>query len=115
MTCSYKARGGAVLTINGEDVYLKYLFLQETCKMQDIIAIRYVAPSIWKNGSICILTRQQQLAAQNGNLKEPMTYNLFFTKKNSAEFEALFQELLRELRMCHNAEGVCRDSWWAWD
>lgn len=115
MTCSYKARGGAVLTINCEDVYLKYLFLQETCKMQDIIAIRYVAPSIRKNGSICILTRQQKLAAQNGNLKEPMTYNSVFTKKNSAEFESLFQELLRELRMCHNAEGVCRDSWWAWE
>lgn len=114
MKCSITARGGAVISIDGNDVYLKCFFLKENCRMWHIIGIRYVAPSVWRNGSVEILTRNQKAEAENAHMKKPLTFNYTFLKKNAAEYEQFYQALLNELRLCHESEGTFSDGWWIW-
>lgn len=114
MKCSYTARFGSIINVDGNNVYLKSDFLQENCTLVDIIAIRYSAPSFWTNGSIQILTKKLLQDAQRLHIKKPPFYIFTFLKNNTAIYEAFYQELIEELRACHGSFGVAHGQWWTW-
>lgn len=78
----YKGFGGNVVTIDGENVFIKQLLVQENCTFNDIKSVDIIYPTMLKNGSIAITTQK-------------LTYQIIFTKKNPEEFKELF-DLINE-------------------
>ncbi|MDD2370865.1 MAG: PH domain-containing protein [Firmicutes bacterium] len=78
----YKGFGGNVVTIDGDNVFIKQLLVKENCTFNDIKSVDIIYPTMLKNGSIAITTQK-------------MTYQIIFTKKNPEEFKELF-DLINE-------------------
>lgn len=73
-----------MIEIDGDDVTLKFAFIKETCKLGDIISIRFKEPMPLQWGCIEVLTKKQQSAC----------YSIFFKKKALKEYEELYLFLL---------------------
>jgi len=59
MTQELKGYGGGKITIDGDNVFIKQLFIKEQCTLADILAVDFTEPTLMKNGSLQITTRNQ--------------------------------------------------------
>ena len=114
MQCAYKARGGTIIAVDGENVALINVFLKEQCKIYDIVSVRYKAPTIWRNGCIDVITKRTMADMRRLNNKKPAPYSFSFVAGQTAIFGQFFQLFLNEIRRYKGSEGTLVDGWWTW-
>lgn len=114
MKCAYKMRAGVSIAVDGRIVTSKGFLQNETFTMTDILAIRYVEPTTWKNGFFEILTRETFLKQKAANVKKYAPHTYTFVAKDATIYEPFFQEFLSEIRRYKGSQGVLKDGWWTW-
>lgn len=114
MDIAYKFRGGTIFAITNDDVVFICFTLKEKCKIYDIVAVRYKAPSIWWNGCIEVITRRTIETQRRFNHKKPAPYSFSFLSDQAAAAARFFQQFLGEIRYYKGVEGTLVDGWWTW-
>ena len=114
MQCSYKMRGGTVITVNGEHLTLNCFLFNENCTMRDILAIRYTPPNFWHHGSIKFVTNYVMERMRIAHDKKPVPYVYAFAQNQTAIFQQFYEDFLNEIRFYHGSEGTLVDGWWTW-
>ena len=103
-------RGGSVIAIVNDVLGLVNPFLKEKCTVYDVLAVRYNAPTIWRNGSIDVVTKRTMTQKR----KNPVPYSFIFLPKQTPEVQQFYALFLREIRHYRGSEGVLKDGWWTW-
>lgn len=80
MKKEYKGYGGGKVTIDGDSINIKLMFMKEDCKLGDVSNVVFQEPSGLKNGCIKIVT-------QKGS------YDVLFLKKDVELFRELHEVL----------------------
>ena len=114
MNVAYQFRGGTKLAITNDDVVFICFALKEACKIYDIIAVRYKAPSIWWNGCIEVITKRTMETKRRCNDKKPIPYSFSFLSNQAEAAARFFQQFLDEIRYYKGVEGTLVDGWWTW-
>ena len=114
MNLSYKFRGGTYIVFIEDDVGLSWFFLKERCKMKDILALRYKAPTIWKNGNIEVITKRTIAIMRENHKEKPTPYTFTFLPSQTATALPFFNAFLSEVRRYKGSEGALADGWWTW-
>lgn len=73
----FKGYGGGKVTIDGDNVFIKQMFIKENCTLNDIAAIKFIEPQIMTNGQLLIQTKTQ-------------THTIIFLKSNRDLFMELY-------------------------
>lgn len=92
----YKGYGGGKITIDGDNIFIKQMFIKENCTFEDIISVTWNEPTALKNGNISIKTKKQNI----------VPHSIIFLKKDREMFEELYTFLLEKAPQANPIEVV---------
>jgi|GEM_PF-1023363 len=95
----YKGYGGWKIIIDGNNLFIKQLFIKENCTFDDVTIITKEEPTLLKNGTIKIFTKKQNI----------VPYQLNFSKSNQEMLDEIY-EILLEKAPHASALNVVRDA-----
>lgn len=95
----YKGYGGWKINIDGDNIFIKQMFIKENCTFDDVTLITKEAPTALKNGAIRIKTKKQYI----------VPHQLSFLKKNEEQMNELY-DLLIEKAPHASPENILKDA-----
>lgn len=114
MNLSHKFRAGTFIVFIDDDVGLSWFISKEKCKMNDILGLRYKAPTIWRNGTIEVITKRTMATMRHNHKQKPIPYTFTFLPRDTVTAQPFFNAFLSEVRRYKGSEGALADGWWTW-
>jgi len=109
-----KFRAGTYIVVVGDDLGLSEIRFKEKCKLTDVLAIRYKAPTIWSLGHIEIITKGTMTTKRTKQKQKPVPYAFSFETNKVVMVLPFYQDLLNKIRYYHGSQGTIADGWWTW-